>query len=292
MGVLSLSGFQHRWFFLCALVAVGLLALYVHRYRAKGIPVLRFANMDVLAAVAPSRSRRLRHVPAALVLISILLLTIALADPTRDHLIPRNRAVVMLVIDVSESMSATDVAPNRLAAAQEAGKKFEPAERTATGEGIYTALQAIATVSGVIGGGDGPPPARIVLESDGKETVPLDPDQPRGAFAAARAAKAQGVPISAISFGTPEGYVDLNDQQIAVPVDDQTVQQISKLSGDDRVFHADTIGSLEEVYRTLQQQIGFQLAPADASAGWIILATLTLAAAALAGLVLNRRLPG
>ncbi|OWM00992.1 hypothetical protein B7435_17580 [Mycolicibacterium peregrinum] len=292
MGVLSLSGFQHRWFFLCALVAVGLLALYVHRYRAKGIPVLRFANMDVLAAVAPSRSRRLRHVPAALVLISILLLTIALADPTRDHLIPRNRAVVMLVIDVSESMSATDVAPNRLAAAQEAGKKFEPAERTATGEGIYTALQAIATVSGVIGGGDGPPPARIVLESDGKETVPLDPDQPRGAFAAARAAKAQGVPISAISFGTPEGYVDLNDQQIAVPVDDQTLQQISKLSGDDRVFHADTIGSLEEVYRTLQQQIGFQLVPADASAGWIILATLTLAAAALAGLVLNRRLPG
>ena len=292
MGVLSLSGFQHRWFFLCALVAVGLLALYIHRYRAKGIPVLRFANMDVLAAVAPSRSRRLRHVPAALVLISILLLTIALADPTRDHLIPRNRAVVMLVIDVSESMSATDVAPNRLAAAQEAGKKFEPAERTATGEGIYTALQAIATVSGVIGGGDGPPPARIVLESDGKETVPLDPDQPRGAFAAARAAKAQGVPISAISFGTPEGYVDLNDQQIAVPVDDQTLQQISKLSGDDRVFHADTIGSLEEVYRTLQQQIGFQLVPADASAGWIILATLTLAAAALAGLVLNRRLPG
>lgn len=292
MGVLSLSGFQHRWFFLCALVAVGLLALYIHRYRAKGIPVLRFANMDVLAAVAPSRTRRLRHVPAALVLISILLLTIALADPTRDHLIPRNRAVVMLVIDVSESMSATDVAPNRLAAAQEAGKKFEPAERTATGEGIYTALQAIATVSGVIGGGDGPPPARIVLESDGKETVPLDPDQPRGAFAAARAAKAQGVPISAISFGTPEGYVDLNDQQIAVPVDDQTLQQISKLSGDDRVFHADTIGSLEEVYRTLQQQIGFQLVPADASAGWIILATLTLAAAALAGLVLNRRLPG
>ena len=287
-----MSGFQHRWFFLCALVAVGLLALYVHRYRAKGIPVLRFANMDVLAAVAPSRSRRLRHVPAALVLISILLLTIALADPTRDHLIPRNRAVVMLVIDVSESMSATDVAPNRLAAAQEAGKKFEPAERTATGEGIYTALQAIATVSGVIGGGDGPPPARIVLESDGKETVPLDPDQPRGAFAAARAAKAQGVPISAISFGTPEGYVNLNDQQIAVPVDDQTLQQISKLSGDDRVFHADTIGSLEEVYRTLQQQIGFQLVPADASAGWIILATLTLAAAALAGLVLNRRLPG
>lgn len=331
MNALSLSGFQHRWFFLCALVAVGMLALYVYRLRAKDTPVLRFANMHVLAAVAPRRIRRLRHAPAALLLISLLLLTVALADPTRDHLIPRNRAVVMLVIDVSESMAATDVAPSRLTAAKEAGKEFvdglnpsvnlglvafagtatllvppttkrapmkaaidklEAAERTATGEGIYTALQAIATVSGVIGGGDGPPPARIVLESDGKETVPLDPEQPRGAFAAARAAQAQGVPISAISFGTPDGYVDLNDQKIAVPVDDQTLQEISKLSGDGRVFHADTVGSLEEVYGTLQQQIGFQLVPADASAGWIVLATLTLAAAAMAGLVLNRRLPG
>ncbi|WP_186446757.1 VWA domain-containing protein [Mycolicibacterium porcinum] len=331
MTALSLSGFQHRWFFLCALVAVGILALYVYRLRAKGAPVLRFANMDLLAVVAPRRVHRLKHVPAALLLTSILLLTVALADPTRDHLIPRDRAVVMLVIDVSESMSATDVAPDRLTAAKEAGKKFvdglnpsinlglvafagtatllvppttkrtpmkaaidrlAPAERTATGEGIYTALQAIATVSDVIGGGDGPPPARIVLESDGKETVPLDPDQPRGAFAAARAAHAQGVPISAISFGTPDGYVTLNDQKVAVPVDDQTLQEISKLSGDGRVFHADTMNSLEEVYGTLQQQIGFQLVPADASAGWLILATLTLACAALAGLSLNRRLPG
>jgi hypothetical protein len=62
----------------------------------------------------------------------------------------------------------------------------------------------------VLGGEDGrPAPARIVLESDGKETVPSDPDQPRDAYTAARAAKEQGVQISTISFGTPDGYVEI-----------------------------------------------------------------------------------
>ncbi|WP_139334363.1 VWA domain-containing protein, partial [Mycobacterium avium] len=76
---------------------------------------------------------------------------------------------------------------------------LQPAPKTATGEGIFTALQAIATVGSVMGGGEGPPPARIVLESDGAENVPLDPNAPQGAFTAARAAKAEGVQISTIS---------------------------------------------------------------------------------------------
>ncbi len=194
----------------------------------------------------------------------MLLLTVAMAGPTNDVRIPRNRAVVMLVIDVSQSMRATDVSPNRLAAAQEASKQFadeltpginlglisyagtatvlvspttnreatknaidklQLADRTATGEGIFTALQAIATVGAVLGGGDEPPPARIVLFSDGKETVPSNPDNPKGAFTAARTAKDQGVPISTISFGTPYGYVEINDQRQPVPVDDDMLQQ-------------------------------------------------------------------
>ena len=60
----------------------------------------------------------------------------------------------------------------------------------------------------MLGGGEGPPPARIVLESDGAENVPLDPNAPQGAFTAARAAKSQGIEISTISFGTPDGTVD------------------------------------------------------------------------------------
>ena len=162
-----------------------------------------------------------------------MLFTVAMAGPTHDVRIPRNRAVVMLVIDVSQSMRATDVAPNRLVAAQEAAKQFADqltpginlgliayagtatvlvspttnrdatkaamdklqfADRTATGEGIFTALQAIATVGAVIGGGDTPPPARIVLFSDGKETVPTNPDNPKGAFTAARPPRTRACP--------------------------------------------------------------------------------------------------
>ncbi|WP_156671238.1 VWA domain-containing protein, partial [Mycobacterium sp. E1214] len=181
-----------------------------------------------------------RHLPIAVSLLSLVLLTIALATPTHDMRIPRNRAVIMLLIDVSESMASNDVPPSRLAAAKEAGKQFaeqltpainlglvefaanatllvppttnreavkagidslQAAPKTATGEGLFTALQAIATVGSVMGGGDGPPPARIVLESDGAENVPLDPNAPQGAFTAARAAKSEGVQISTISFG-------------------------------------------------------------------------------------------
>ena len=108
--------------------------------------------------------------------------------------------------------------------------KLHVADRTATGEAIFTALQAIATVGAVIGGGDTPPPARIVLFSDGKETVPSNPNNPKGAFTAARAARDQGIPISTISFGTPNGYVDVNGQRQPVPVDDTTMKKVAQLS--------------------------------------------------------------
>jgi Ca-activated chloride channel family protein len=258
-----------------------------------------------------------------------MLLTTAMAGPTSDIRIPLNRAVVMLVIDVSESMASTDVPPNRLAAAQVAGKKFadeltpainlglvefaanasllvapttnrqavkaaidglKPAPKTATGEGIFTALQAIATVGSVMGGGEGPPPARIVLESDGAENVPLDPNAPQGAFTAARAAKAEEVQISTISFGTPYGTVEYEGATIPVPVDDQTLQEICKIT-DGQAFHADSLESLEGVYSTLQRQIGYETVKGDASLAWMLLGAVVLAGAILAGLALNSRLP-
>ncbi|WP_156746893.1 VWA domain-containing protein, partial [Mycobacterium sp. E2733] len=182
----------------------------------------------------------------AVSLLSLVLLTIALATPTHDMRIPRNRAVVMLVIDISQSMRATDVPPNRLKAAEEAAsqfasqltpginlglvgfagtpyllvpptpqhqatidalKKLDFADSTATGEAIFTALHAVS--ANAITGGDTPPPARIVLLSDGKENKPSNPSDPHdGAYTAARAAKAEGVQISTISFGTPYGTVE------------------------------------------------------------------------------------
>lgn len=329
LGPITLAGFAHAWFFLFALVAAAVALLYVAMLRRRQTRTLRFANLSVLAAVAPKRRDRWRHLSAVLLVAALLLLSCALAGPTHDERIPRDRAVVMLVIDVSESMRATDVSPSRLAAAQTAGKKFadeltpginlglvayggtatvlvapttnrtamknaidglKAEERTATGEAIFTALQTISTADAVVGGGDGPPPARIVLESDGKETVPSEPDQPRGAFTAARAAKDQDVPISTISFGTPSGYVELEGVRQPVPVDDATLQKIAELTGG-QMFHASSLNELNGVYATLQQQIGFQTVPGDASAGWLRLAVLVTVASAVTALTLNRRLP-
>jgi Ca-activated chloride channel homolog len=86
--------------------------------------MLRFANTELLESVAPQRPTRWRHLPAILLVASLLLFTVAMAGPTHDMRIPRNRAVVLLVIDVSQSMRATDISPSRLAAAQDAAKQF------------------------------------------------------------------------------------------------------------------------------------------------------------------------
>jgi Ca-activated chloride channel homolog len=329
LGPISLTGFQNAWFFLFLLAVLLVLGIYVVLQFARRRRVLRFANMEVLERVAPPHPTRWRHVPTILLAASLVLLTTAMAGPTSDVRIPLNRAVVMLVIDVSESMASTDVAPDRLTAAKEAGKQFaeqltpainlglvefaanatllvppttnraavkagidslKPMPKTATGEGIFTALQAIATVGSVMGGGDGPPPARIVLESDGAENVPLDPNAPQGAFTAARAAKDQGVQISTISFGTPDGTVVYEGATIPVPVDDQTLQKICEIT-DGQAFHADSLESLKNVYSTLQRQIGYETVKGDASLAWMLLGAVVMAGAVLAGLLLNRRLP-
>jgi Ca-activated chloride channel family protein len=330
LGPMTLTGFEHPWFFLFLLIVAGVVGLYVIAQFARQKRILRFANMELLESVAPKRPTRWRHLPAILLVASLVLLTVAMAGPTNDVRIPRNRAVVMLTIDVSQSMRATDVEPSRLAAAQEAAKQFadqltpginlgliayagtatvlvspttnreatkiaidklQLADRTATGEAIFTSLQAIATVGAVIGGGDAPPPARIVLMSDGKETVPSNPDNPKGAFTAARTAKDQGVPISTVSFGTPYGYVEINDQRQPVPVDDDMLKKIADLSGGNS-YTASSLEQLKEVFTSLQDQIGYETIKGDASTGWLRLGSLVLALAALAAVLINRRLPG
>jgi Ca-activated chloride channel homolog len=329
LGPMTLSGFEHVWYFLFLLVVLGLVGLYIVVALSRHRRMLRFANMELLESVAPKRPSRWRHLPAILLVFALLSFTVAMAGPTHDVRIPRNRAVVMLVIDVSQSMRATDVSPSRLAAAQDAAKQFagqltpginlgliafagtatvlvspttnhdatktaidklQLADRTATGEGIFTALQAIATVGAVIGGGDAPPPARIVLMSDGKETVPSNPDNPKGAYTAARTAKDQGVPISTVSFGTPYGYVEINGQRLPVPVDDETLKKMAELSGGES-YNASSLEQLKAVFTNLQQQIGYETIKGDASVGWLRLGAAVLALAALASLLINQRLP-
>jgi Ca-activated chloride channel family protein len=325
----SLSGFTASWWFLLLLIVAAVAAGYVVAQRMRRKRTMRFANLELLEKVAPKSQGWIRHLPAVLIILSLMLFTVALAGPTAQQKVPRNRATVMLVIDVSLSMESTDVAPTRLKAAQVAAKSFAQdmtpgvnlglisfagtatvlvapttdragvvkaidnlklAQSTATGEGIFAALQSIDSFSSVVGGANGPPPARIVLMSDGKQTVPDDLYAPRGAFTAAQAAKHAQVPISSISFGTSHGTVNIDGKDVPVSVDDASLSEIARLSGGD-FYKAATAAELKKVYTDLGAQIGYELKNADASRPWLIIGTIILMIAAGSSLVLGQRLP-
>ncbi|GCE38374.1 probable membrane protein [Rhodococcus wratislaviensis] len=326
---MSLSQFTSPWWLLFLLVVVALVAGYVWVQRQRQKHTMRFTNYALLEKVAPSRPGRARHIPALLMVLALVFFSVALAGPTEDKRVPRNRATVILVIDVSLSMKATDVEPTRLAAAQDAAKSFadgltpginlglvafagtasvlvspttnreatkvaidnlQLSERTATGEAIFTSLQSIDTLAAVLGGSDQAPPARIVLLSDGKQTVPENPDDPRGGFTAARQAKDKDVPISTISFGTSYGKVEIEDERIPVPVDDPSLREIANLSGGS-FFTASSLEELRDVYDTLEEQIGFETTRGDASRPWLVLGVLSATAGLILALVLRQRLP-
>ncbi|MGC4932350.1 VWA domain-containing protein [Gordonia sp. DT30] len=324
--------FSNPWWLLLVLLVAVLAVCYVYVLRNRRKRTLQFANLEVLDRVIPTEGRRtrwVRHAPIALLIVALLLLVVAAAGPQADRKVPRNKATVILVIDVSRSMESTDVAPTRLKAAQAAAKKFaddltdginlglisfagtasnlvtptpdhnatktavdklQLADKTATGEGIFAAIQQIQTLNAVLGGAAGAPPSRIVLLSDGKQTVPDDPEDPRGSFTAARKAKEENIPVSTISFGTATGTVDLDGDRVPVPVDDDSLHQIANLSGG-TFFTASSLDELNKVYATLQKEIGYETRRGDASRPWIITGTVLAIAAVIGSLVINQRLP-
>lgn len=109
---------------LLTLIAVPLaVAAYLLAERRRMRYAVTFTNLDVLASVASGRSLR-RYVPAGLFLLALALLCFALARPQRSTLVASDKATVILVVDVSGSMHATDVKPTRLGAAQAAVRTF------------------------------------------------------------------------------------------------------------------------------------------------------------------------
>jgi Ca-activated chloride channel family protein len=328
---MALGGFAAPgWFALLGLVAA-VVAGYIWAQRRARRYLLRFTNLELLERIAPRRPGWPRHIPGVLLVLALLLLTLGLAGPTANAQVPRNRAVVMLVIDVSLSMNATHVSPTRLAAAQDAAISFvrhltpginlgvesfagsatvlvspttahdqavraiqnlKLAQSTATGDALAAALNAIDMVNQLIPDqGQGPPPARIVLMSDGKQTTGRDE------FDVATQAGAAHIPISTISFGTPYGTVEIQGEQISVPVDDDSLAvdddslaKVAQLSGG-QFYPAQSNQQIHQVYDTLAQQIGYQTIHQDVSKPWLIMGTLICLAAAGAALLLSQRLP-
>jgi Ca-activated chloride channel homolog len=112
-------------YLLLGLLAVPiLLAAYLWQTRRRKPAAVRYSNVALVrSAVGPSRRWR-RHVPVALVIASLGLLGVAAARPQVKADVPISSSTVILALDVSGSMCATDVEPNRLGAAQAAVRKF------------------------------------------------------------------------------------------------------------------------------------------------------------------------
>ena len=98
--------------------------LYLAFQRRRARFAVRFTNLDLLANVVQRAPAWRRHIPPILYLLALSALVVALARPQRTVEIPREQASVILTTDVSGSMQATDVKPNRLSAAQDAADAF------------------------------------------------------------------------------------------------------------------------------------------------------------------------
>jgi Ca-activated chloride channel family protein len=300
------------WLLLLLVVAV-LVAVYAVLQRRRVKYVARFSNVELLGSVAPRRPGWRRHLTFALLMLGLAVLSVGVAQPTGATRVPRDRATVMLAIDVSLSMEATDVLPSRIGAAKSAAVEFvgllptrinlglvdfggtasllvsptldrapirtaigkmQLQNSTAIGEAIFTSLQAINVFeASTTASGQTPPPARIVLLSDGSNTVGRGIDQ---AIAAARKAH---VEISTIAFGTPTGTVTYQGQTIPVPADNAALAQIADQTGGS--FHAaHSQQELEGVYKNIGSQIGYQTKQHDISWRFLMVGLLlTLGAA-------------
>lgn len=228
---------QSPWWLLLLVPVAAVAALYVLQQRRRARYAVRFAAAPMLARLLPLSPGWKKHLPAAGLLLTFGLLSLAAARPETEMQVPREQATVMVVVDSSQSMQARDVEPSRIEAASVAAAAFirdlpedfavgtvtfsdsatvlsppttdhERAAatledlplrlQTAIGEGVFASLQQIRADWRVTGNDD--IPARIVLLSDGQNT------SGRSTTAAAVAAEELGVPVSTIAYGdTPSG---------------------------------------------------------------------------------------
>ena len=296
------------WLLLLIPVAA-LLAAYVMIQLRRKHYVARFSNLELLGSIAPRRPGWRRHLTFALLLVGLVVLSLGVARPSAGVQVPRQRATVILAIDVSLSMQATDVLPSRIQAAQGAAKTFigllpprinmglvsfartasvivpptldrDALKRgvdalrlqnyTAIGDAVFSSLDAINIFSRTnTPKGEKPPPARIVLMSDGSNTVG------RSLSSAADAARKAHVEVSTIAFGTDTGTVTYGGETIPVPADKAALRQLAQATGGS--FHTATSrGELESVYKNIGSQIGYTTEQRDISWRFLLAGLLFL----------------
>lgn len=304
--------------FLIALALVPLAAVaYAAAQRRRRASVDAIAAPAVRASALPRTPGWRRHAPIALYGLALAALAIALARPEATVAVPTEQATVVLAIDRSGSMRATDVAPTRLAAMQSAASRFldrvprrvkvgavafngrtavlaaptadrapvreavaaiEAKGGTASGDGLAAALDLIRR------GGPERPPAAVVLISDGTSTRGSDPVE------VAREAADLGVPVYTVSLGTPAGTVtDAEGVTHDAAPDPATMRAVAEASGG-RSFTVDDAEGLTAVYERLGSQVATEREPREITAAFAGGALIFVAGGALLSLHWFRRL--
>ena len=318
--------FQQPLLLLLLLPVAALIGVYIFLQQRRRHYAVRFTNLELLSSVVPKRPGWRRHVPAAAVGVSLVALTLGLAHPVHETPVAHESKIVMLDIDVSRSMEATDVSPTRLKAAAEAAQEFvrglpqdyqvglvsfsntakivvsptadheevvkaigglQPEASTATGDAVMASLQAIEAARAAAGVESG--------SSDKTKSATIvmlsDGAQKVGTplSDAATAAAAAGVPVSTITFGTPTGVVTVpGGAVVQVPPDPAAMAELAKTTGG-RAFDAASADQLKDVYSEIQSDVGYKVQASDLWPWFVGVGLLLLMAASLAALVWSGR---
>jgi Ca-activated chloride channel family protein len=271
-------------------LAIGLYVLLERRRRQQA---QRWGNPDLFPNIVRDSGRRLRHLPEILLLVALTALLVGLARPRAAVDKTHETSTIVLAIDTSRSMAATDVVPTRLAAAESAAREFlglvpknyrvgivafassaavaAPASTdrslalrslsqlrtgsgTAIGDAIVTSIKVGQKVPGAKPNAK-PPPVSVLLLSDGAQTSGrVTPDQ------AIAKARGQGIKVSTVALGTPNAVVTVPlsgglKEQIAVPADPTTLKAVAEGTGG-RFYETPSASQLSSVYRTLGSHLG------------------------------------
>jgi Ca-activated chloride channel family protein len=281
--------------------------LWVQRRRSRY--AVSFTNLGVLETVVEQTAAWRRWLPLGLLLAALAALCIAVARPTVTLASPQERATVILVVDVSGSMRAEDVAPTRLGAAQEAMRKFldkvprqlrvgivsfsdeaqvvvpptsdkdllrsgidllTPGFGTAIGDGIVRAVELGQSVEAE--GGE-PPDAE-----DKPLTAVLmlsDGFQTRGLVEpldAAQLAKEQRMPVYTIALGTDEGTIEVfrfGERQTVPVPPDRETMAAVAEATGGEYFSAFDAERLTSVYEELGSEVGRVDEPKEATVAFV-----------------------
>ncbi|MFL5935617.1 MAG: VWA domain-containing protein [Gaiellaceae bacterium] len=317
--------FSSPWWLLALLLLPLLVGAYLWRERQRQRSAAAWANPALVPNLVDRAPGRRRHIPVALLLVALAAMIVGVARPHATVTTRREEATVLLAIDVSRSMGATDVPPTRLQAAKTAAINFadkvpdkfrigvvafstraqvalppttnrdflraslaslHTGEGTAIGDAV-----ALAASLGRRQRADGVvPPTSVLLISDGARDGGRRPP-----LVAARQAKKQHVPVYTILLGTPNGVVQHKlpggyNETLRVPPSAQTLQAIAKTSGGE-FFTASNDRRLGDVYDALRSRLGHKRQSREITDGFAGGAALLLLAAGALSAVWFRRVP-